>query len=113
MSVIVNIDFGLQAKFDVGRVITDKVLFNCPNCNALYQIVKIDDGPGTNVGQVTCHPCGAPLPSRHGKFVVKYFLLRTAAYKQKWKRHRNEKARQRAVKKQNSIAVVPRLLSRD
>ena len=34
----------------------------------------------TEGGQVTCRRCGAPLQSRHGKFVVKYFLLRTSAY---------------------------------
>jgi predicted Zn finger-like uncharacterized protein len=64
----------------------DKVLFHCPNCNALYQIVKIELGPEATARQVTCRPCGAPLPSRQGKFVVKYFLLRTSAYKQKWKK---------------------------
>jgi hypothetical protein len=77
----------------------DKVLFHCPNCNALYQIVRIDAGPKINVRQVTCRPCGAPLPSRHGKFVVRYFLLRTSAYKQKWKRPRKKEPPTEAAEK--------------
>ena len=70
---------------------TEKVLFHCPNCNALYQIVKVEASPETVGRQVSCRPCGAELPSRHGKFVVKYFLLRTSAYKQKWKRPKTKK----------------------
>jgi hypothetical protein len=82
----------LEAKFGMGRVMTDKVLFNCPNCNALYQIVKIEAGPETTTRQITCRPCGAPLPPRQGKFIVRYFLLRTSAYKQKWGRPKTKRS---------------------
>ena len=53
--------------------------FTCPNCQALYQIVKVEAGPETNDWELACRSCGAPLPSREDKFVLKYFLLRKAA----------------------------------
>ena len=67
---------------------TGKPTFNCPNCNALYQIVKVEAGPETVDRQVTCRACGCPFPGREGKFVIKYFLLRNAGRIQKWKRPR-------------------------
>jgi hypothetical protein len=67
---------------------TGRPTFNCPNCNALYQIVKVEAGPETIAGQLTCRTCGGPLPGREGKYVIKYFLLRNAARTQKWKRPR-------------------------
>jgi hypothetical protein len=54
------------------------VHFNCPNCNALYQIVKVEAGPETVDTQITCRVCGAPLPGREDGLVLKYFLLRKA-----------------------------------
>jgi hypothetical protein len=53
--------------------------FVCPNCNALYQLVKGEAGPETVDRALTCRSCGGPLPSREGEFVLKYFLLRKAA----------------------------------
>ena len=52
--------------------------FNCPHCNALYQVVRAEAGPETVDQQITCQACGAPLPSRQGSFVLEYFLLRKA-----------------------------------
>jgi predicted RNA-binding Zn-ribbon protein involved in translation (DUF1610 family) len=52
------------------------VHFNCPNCNALYHVVKVEAGSNTVDRQSTCRECGAPLPSRDGKSVCKYLLLR-------------------------------------
>jgi hypothetical protein len=60
--------------------------FNCPNCNALYQVVSIEAGPETDTRDITCRSCGSWLPGREGKMVLKYFLLRKAARIQKWKR---------------------------
>ena len=57
---------------------TDKLLYFCPSCNALYQIVKVATGPETIYGEITCRACGGPLPAREGKFVLKYFMLRKA-----------------------------------
>jgi predicted Zn finger-like uncharacterized protein len=59
--------------------------YKCPNCDALYQVVKVD-GSATSDREVTCRHCGAPLPRREGKFVIKYFLLRSAARVQRWRR---------------------------
>jgi transcription elongation factor Elf1 len=50
--------------------------FTCPNCQALYQIVKVEAGPETDSREIMCRVCGAPLAAREGKFVLKYFLLR-------------------------------------
>ena len=68
--------------------------FNCPYCNALYQVVKVEAGPEAVDREITCRSCGGPLTGRDGKFVLKYFLLRKAGRVQNWKRgriDRNEK----------------------
>jgi hypothetical protein len=61
-------------------------IFNCPNCDALYQVVKGEPGHETIDRSVACGSCRGPLPARDGKFVLKYFLLRNAIRKQKWQR---------------------------
>jgi hypothetical protein len=63
-----------------------KPTYFCPNCNALYQLVKVEAGPETTDREITCRVCGAPLPAREGKFVLKYFLLREGVRVRKWKR---------------------------
>jgi len=60
--------------------------FNCPNCDALYQLVKTEAGPKTFDRWVTCRACGGPLRAREGEFVLKYFLLREAARRRKYAR---------------------------
>jgi len=60
--------------------------FFCPNCDALFELVKIEAGPETDNREITCRNCGAPLPGRMGKFVYKYFLLRNAGRRQVWNR---------------------------
>jgi hypothetical protein len=60
--------------------------FKCPNCQALYQIVKVEAGSESVFKEVPCRVCGAPLAGRDGKFVLKYFLLREATRAQKWRR---------------------------
>ena len=62
------------------------ISFNCPNCNALYQVVQAEAGPETVYSEIPCRSCSAALPGRKGKFVLKYFLLRKAGRVQKWKR---------------------------
>ena len=52
--------------------------FHCSNCNALYQVVKVEAGPCTVDRGITCRCCEAPLIDREGNLVVKYFLLREA-----------------------------------
>ena len=55
------------------------VHFNCPNCNALYRLIKVEAGPEAIFREMACRACGAPLPARDGMLVCKYFLLRKAA----------------------------------
>ena len=50
--------------------------FMCPNCNARYEMVKVEAGPETVDREVNCRSCGASLPGREGNFVLKYFMLR-------------------------------------
>ena len=52
--------------------------FVCPNCDALYELVKMEAGPETVAREVACRSCGAPLSGMEGNFVLKYFLLRKA-----------------------------------
>jgi hypothetical protein len=54
------------------------VSFTCPNCQALYHVVKAERGPETVDHDLTSRSCGAPLPGREGNFDLKYFLLRKA-----------------------------------
>jgi predicted Zn finger-like uncharacterized protein len=59
--------------------------FNCPNCKALYRVVKVQPGPETVDRELTCRSCGAPLPARDGGLILKYFMLRKAAHRQAWR----------------------------
>jgi hypothetical protein len=52
--------------------------FRCPNCNALYQVVRANAGPETVDLEAACGLCGGALAAREGQFVLKYFLLRKA-----------------------------------
>ena len=52
------------------------ISLTCPNCKALYHIVKVEAGPETIFSEVTCRVCGTPFPNREDRFVLKYFLLR-------------------------------------
>ena len=61
-----------------------------PNCQALYQTVKVEAGPESLSNEVHCRVCGAPLAGRDGKFVIKYFLLREATRAQRWRRRTNK-----------------------
>ena len=50
--------------------------FNCPNCNALYQLVKAEAGPETNNRrEITCRACGGPLPGRDGDIRLQIFSV--------------------------------------
>ena len=53
---------------------SDQVQFNCPNCDARYEVVRIEETPRPTDREVTCLSCGGPLHGREGKFVLKYFL---------------------------------------
>ena len=59
------------------------VHFKCPNCDALYHLVKIEAEPDTIDRWVTCRVCSGPLPAHEGGFALKYFLLRKAGRRQR------------------------------
>ncbi len=46
--------------------------FNCPNCGAAYQVVRVE-APATHNERLTCLSCGGPLRNRERKFALKYF----------------------------------------
>jgi len=49
-------------------------LFTCPNCGALYEVVRIEAAPA-NDREITCRACGGRLPGREGALILKYFLI--------------------------------------
>jgi predicted Zn finger-like uncharacterized protein len=57
-----------------GRWPPTLISFTCPNCQALYHVVKGEAGPETVDKEVACRACGAPFPGREEDFVLKYFL---------------------------------------
>jgi predicted Zn finger-like uncharacterized protein len=57
-------------------------LFNCPNCEAVYQVVEAEAGPETVHGDVPCRKCGGLLAGRNGEYVLKYFYVRGGARRQ-------------------------------
>jgi len=61
----------------------DGTLFQCANCDALYQVVRAEVGPETVDREIICRACAAPMPSREGKFVFKYFLVRRGRMQQR------------------------------
>ena len=49
-------------------------LFKCPHCTTRYHVVQVEADPSTEV-EIDCLVCDQPLPSRDGRFILKYFLL--------------------------------------
>jgi DNA-directed RNA polymerase subunit RPC12/RpoP len=50
--------------------------FNCSNCGALYEVVHVEAESIAIDRELACLSCGAPLQSRQGRFLLKYFLLK-------------------------------------
>ena len=50
-------------------------LFNCPNCNAQYKLVRAEADHVGLYGQIECYHCGGPLKGGEGQFIFKYFLV--------------------------------------
>jgi hypothetical protein len=63
--------------------------FTCPNCQALYHVVKVEAGPETVFQDVACRVCRGSLLGHEGNLVLKYFLLREAGRVQKSRRVRS------------------------
>ena len=53
--------------------------FDCPNCDAVYQVIRTEAGPEPIQRDIPCWRCGGLLPGRDGRFVLKYFLVRHQA----------------------------------
>ena len=73
--------------------------FACPNCNALYQVVKVEAGPETADSEITCRVCGGPLAGREGKFVLKYFLLREATRRERRLKAKSQVSATRTIRR--------------
>jgi hypothetical protein len=54
-------------------------LFRCPNCNALYQVVRAKVGPETVDLKTACCICSGPLVTREGGSLSQILSLRKAA----------------------------------
>ena len=55
---------------------SQSVPFDCPNCGAKYEIVRIEVPPQPTADrEVKCLSCGGSLRGRHGMFVLKYFMV--------------------------------------
>jgi predicted Zn finger-like uncharacterized protein len=67
--------------------------FRCPNCNALYQVVRAKAGPETVDLEAACGICGGALVAREGHFVLKYYLLRKAIREDSRTRRGSKRAR--------------------
>ena len=52
--------------------------FDCPNCNAHYQVIKVEAAPETVDRDISCCSCGRALIGREGNLVLKYFMMRKA-----------------------------------
>jgi hypothetical protein len=58
--------------------------FKCPNCDALYHLVKVVAGPQAHLDyKITCTVCAGALPACEGQLIFKYFLLRKATRRKK------------------------------
>ena len=49
--------------------------FECPNCAAKYELIRVEAPPETTDCEITCVSCGGPLRGHQGPFVLKYFLV--------------------------------------
>jgi predicted RNA-binding Zn-ribbon protein involved in translation (DUF1610 family) len=68
------------------------VKFICPNCGALYRLVRAEAGPKSGDREITCRSCGAPLQGRKGRFILKYFLIERANDKKQRHRHLTQRS---------------------
>jgi predicted RNA-binding Zn-ribbon protein involved in translation (DUF1610 family) len=54
---------------------TSATPFDCPNCGARYNVVRMESHKVDLDNQITCRSCGGPLQGREGKYILKYFLV--------------------------------------
>jgi len=58
---------------------SDTASFQCPQCDAVYQVVRVEVEPACDC-EINCPVCHAPLRSRDGQFILKYFLMGLAKH---------------------------------
>jgi hypothetical protein len=68
-------------------------LFKCPHCAADYHVVEIEAEPSVDVA-ISCLICDQPLPSRDGKYALKYFLVAGPGRPRTARRNRDTAAQQ-------------------
>ena len=49
------------------------ISFKCPNCEALYQLVKVEAGPETTFHDVACLSMRRAASGARGNLILKYF----------------------------------------
>jgi predicted RNA-binding Zn-ribbon protein involved in translation (DUF1610 family) len=49
--------------------------FNCPQCGALYKLIRVEAPPSSDERGIMCRNCGAPLQGREGRYILKYFMV--------------------------------------
>jgi len=54
-------------------VMQHPVTFSCPECDAKYQLTRIE-ASAEPTRSLACICCGGPLSAREGEFFLKYFL---------------------------------------
>ena len=65
---------GKKMKVMSGRA--DSSLVECPNCRALYKVVRLKRHTHK---QPVCRECGAPLQGRAGSFALRYSLVKRSS----------------------------------
>ena len=48
---------------------SEAIRFQCPNCEAAYEIVRVEAPPARDDHQLTCFSCGGPLHNRSVKYL--------------------------------------------
>ena len=62
--------------------------FNCPNCNALYEVVKLQAGPETNDREITSGIAAIHSSAAKGAWSLSIFCCENAGRVQKWGKRR-------------------------
>jgi hypothetical protein len=67
----------------------------CDNCDAMYEISKIEGGDTAADPEIACLVCGAPFAAREGAYLLKYLMLRKATRLRKGRPSAAQRAKSR------------------
>jgi DNA-directed RNA polymerase subunit RPC12/RpoP len=73
-------------KYDREVAEPDETRFNCANCGAEYEVVRVEAPLTAKEREIVCVKCGGPLNGRDGGFVLKYFLAERVGSRNRRKR---------------------------